>query len=60
MVTRYPEKGMITSEGSGIQALSIAIRITIPRYPVEEIVSIINMLIMVRIELIITEWYITV
>lgn len=47
---------MITSEGRGIQALSIAIRTTIPKYPVEEMVSIMKLLMSVRILLIIIGW----
>src|SRR5579863_7087554 len=32
--TRYPAKGMMSSEGSGMQADSIAIRMAMPPYPV--------------------------
>jgi len=35
--TRYPANGMINSEGSGMHADSIAMRITIPPYPVAAI-----------------------
>src|SRR5712664_3994690 len=35
--TRLPANGMITSEGSGMQALSIAISAAIPMYPIAEI-----------------------
>ena len=35
---KYPEKGIIISEGIGIQALSKAIKITIPGYPKLEII----------------------
>jgi hypothetical protein len=40
--TRYPAKGMIISEGNGIQADSIAISNTIPPYPIVDITLIIQ------------------
>src|SRR6266851_2030546 len=39
VATRYPENGMIISEGSGMHALSIAIISTTPPYPSAEIVA---------------------
>src|SRR5215471_5126213 len=40
--TRYPEKGMMISEGRGMQALSMAISRTMPPYPRVEIVAMTN------------------
>jgi len=42
--TRYPENGMMISEGKGMQADSIAIKAMIPKYPPPEITAIINAL----------------
>jgi hypothetical protein len=40
---KYPEKGIMTSEGKGIQADSIPIARTIPQYPPEEIIQMIHL-----------------
>jgi len=40
--TKYPEKGIIISEGMGTQTLSKAIKITTPGYPKLEIILIIK------------------
>src|SRR5258708_597364 len=42
VATRYPENGMMISDGSGIHALSIAIITTTPPYPSAEIVAMIK------------------
>jgi hypothetical protein len=42
IATRYPENGRITSEGKGIQALSIAINKATPLYPMAVMVPMIN------------------
>src|SRR5258707_11966089 len=39
VATRYPENGMMISDGNGMHALSIAIMSTTPPYPSAEIVA---------------------